>query len=1703
MLHTYVNREIPNLAEAILYSCARAFSPLSHTSCVLLESLLLPDQSEYDDERWLLSRRIRKWLSIAPYAELGSLIVNGRRQFYGTGDDARQLPSSLSSLCAQQVSSVCQSRLLDEVDKLQDSRAKYSHLLSLACLQDCAWARLFDDAAWSKTSRDAFIFLLAIGMKPNPCVLKHAHQRALDDMYASIRGSNSYITRQPDLVTVYNELSGRNDHDTEQVFGLSKHDVSGIMYDRLRDDYFNEDPCPKDFLQKEGYYVRGSDRLLSKVLRRKKHLDGIFWMLPLLLSLLSFYLTGVAPLANVSMPLDETFAINTAIITSLPINGALNNVISTLSCPYLFSWNFELLADIQLRILCGLIFVFLPAYILFMAFLFFCFGKDFWFLFIFGIFTFLFSVMFFLIGALFNSHFNSIWKSPEGRAIIFGQILSFLAVSPLQFRHDLCPSNWLWTIHAIGLLSCDIFMIICLCYQHCHKMGFYRKLTVTPTEKLVEFDTSIDDFMENTENEAILTAKAKIEKRDKARKDFCNAVTAKRMPRKLSASLKELVLQRRIQFRDEELLFKWYSQMFSVDRPAVASEEWDTAIEDAKKAMTLKSKTNILHRGGLTNLLPRAVLGFVYFVILLVDIFILLAYSDGATVFSPTEEMNIIQGWAIIYTLLAYGALEILPLRITAGEMLSSGDGSIVDNTSALSELIRKNARKKKEIYKNDLRRMLLNTIPISIMVATAGLFWLLEGKLSVDVWIFFFAAVFSYTGLILASFNMLFLTNPVTIRFSLMLGSGIPLGVGLSITAIEMLGSPKFAIVALGVSTWTMYLITLRIFLRQVGCSDSILQDEVLTAFALHQAQSNSQFISGQKWIGREHSSDHLILESDHDRPARFVALNNANKAKEKNQTLSIVPGRGIGSIIEDILEQSFIWWFSPSATKRSSAARCLAGLEPGPSILIMEVLQSWRKGDIKVEQCNEQCLLSDSECFSALGKLNQDHTLEVFVGIGGSDASSVLATRIAEAMIHEYVEMVLHWPHHAAVISELLLHRGEMRIPFRVQRQIELMDRKALRRLTEDTAVTQLKISARDGNDFSRWSTIRKSDRYSIVRRLRGDFLPNEALLEGQFALSELVNDACSKRLCHDRSLPFRPNGDDAIVLNCSKEDISSHTVGLYPLMVGVRTLLSIMFLQLLGDPSVHHELYHAETANISDGGLPLLVCLALKVVGLRIHQFVFGLYNKLLWQLLLFLPRKDLRLLHNEIKQLQKATGADGGTKAARRRLWQAWNKGEIDGIFSIYWDERLLRDEPSMKPYWYFRDRGWYNEALESLESNYQIIEESSMINAQEKDVMTHLCFRMQDLRMMGTAGQSPKIKDRPPKQKFPSEEGDGYKIRVAGLDSGTWPTQNGGVASCRRDLVERLPRISWVMYPEVGNTFQKMNYKFETNVESMNFIWLWGCDLDGPNERMFSTTPAVALMGRKLRTTNRVLQRQWAPLLRDVVRLLARGLAQSPSTAELDSCSRLCLRVYDYFQEYDWNLTWASPITRMAWRQAWMLELEEQQSRDKFFRAERPTSKDLDTALAMIWHFLMPLSTPLEPLPVYHGSHHGPQLLLSVIAKLRFGSSVIIWDHGLVWRERIVSFSESHYLTLFVRNVLTEMVAFGSKVIYHNSDAIVSCNSQFNPDWEVYIGGGPNSGSMNCERTRKKLSPVVNGMAGDAFKPCRATEEPYPCAVMVS
>ena len=171
--------------------------------------------------------------------------------------------------------------------------------------------------------------------------------------------------------------------------------------------------------------------------------------------------------------------------------------------------------------------------------------------------------------------------------------------------------------------------------------------------------------------------------------------------------------------------------------------------------------------------------------------------------------------------------------------------------------------------------------------------------------------------------------------------------------------------------------------------------------------------------------------------------------------------------------------------------------------------------------------------------------------------------------------------------------------------------------------------------------------------------------------------------------------------------------------------------------------------------------------------------------------------------------------------------------------------------------------------------------------------------------------------------------------------------------------------------------------------------------------------------------------------------------------------------------------------------------------DELLDAEHPTLDNLEEALSFFVHFLTPLSLPLPPQAmVVQSTHHGIQALLGVVAKRLFNSAFVIWDHGILWRERLLALSGFKGASLFSRNALAGLQRICAFLTLYNADVIVPCTNIGNPGWEAWLAGGRGD-SKRMALAHERISPVVNGMETDRFYVARTREEKLPSAVMLS
>jgi hypothetical protein len=163
----------------------------------------------------------------------------------------------------------------------------------------------------------------------------------------------------------------------------------------------------------------------------------------------------------------------------------------------------------------------------------------------------------------------------------------------------------------------------------------------------------------------------------------------------------------------------------------------------------------------------------------------------------------------------------------------------------------------------------------------------------------------------------------------------------------------------------------------------------------------------------------------------------------------------------------------------------------------------------------------------------------------------------------------------------------------------------------------------------------------------------------------------------------------------------------------------------------------------------------------------------------------------------------------TSRARSRLWNAWkNTPGFDGVIVRWLDERLLRKEPLLRPYWRRRDRGNLTGAGAFLNENADGVMAAVDLDNSISG-WAPLAIKIADLHSFGQGGDA----NSRTRSKDPDFDNDG--LQVLAVDSGTWPNEGGGVSACRRDMINNLRSVNWHMIAESANDFGLPKHQVRT------------------------------------------------------------------------------------------------------------------------------------------------------------------------------------------------------------------------------------------------------------------------------------------------
>jgi len=292
--------------------------------------------------------------------------------------------------------------------------------------------------------------------------------------------------------------------------------------------------------------------------------------------------------------------------------------------------------------------------------------------------------------------------------------------------------------------------------------------------------------------------------------------------------------------------------------------------------------------------------------------------------------------------------------------------------------------------------------------------------------------------------------------------------------------------------------------------------------------------------------------------------------------------------------------------------------------------------------------------------------------------------------------------------------------------------------------------------------------------------------------------------------------------------------------------------------------------------------------------------------------------------------------------------------------------------------------------------------------------------------------------------------------------GTYPYSGGGVSTWAHILCSKLrEEINFIILALTGMPYVKSQYELSQNIKSIIHIPQWGTA--EPISYIDRHTPFSEHIQRKSRTDQKVIRTIFMPLFRDLIRHVLDPFKPAKTSGEL------IYGFWKYYQVFDYKTTLSSPLVWSEFKQ----QLNSYRSAGP--SEEEPKMIDVTFGMRWIYHFMLPLAVPLPKVSATHSSLAGFPAIASIAAKYEYGTPMVLTDHGVYIRERLVNVSQTR-MSYFSKKLLLDLATFITRTVYHYADIIAPVTS-VHKKWEVEFGGG-----------EEQIRAIYNGVDTDKFIP---------------
>lgn len=300
-----------------------------------------------------------------------------------------------------------------------------------------------------------------------------------------------------------------------------------------------------------------------------------------------------------------------------------------------------------------------------------------------------------------------------------------------------------------------------------------------------------------------------------------------------------------------------------------------------------------------------------------------------------------------------------------------------------------------------------------------------------------------------------------------------------------------------------------------------------------------------------------------------------------------------------------------------------------------------------------------------------------------------------------------------------------------------------------------------------------------------------------------------------------------------------------------------------------------------------------------------------------------------------------------------------------------------------------------------------------------------------------------------------------KVKVLLITEGTYPFNGGGVSTWSHILCSEVTNVDFTLYAINAVFEKKTKYELPKTVKRVIQVPLWSPD--EPQDYFNYGEEYYKIVAKKEGASEKLIIKEFIPLFEGLLNFI---YGKQENLQELDY---IFYQMWLYFEDYDFKETLRSKSVWKTYKRVISKNIISERN---------PSAKLLDLTIGMRWiyRFLIPLSIVDVPkVDVAHLTLSGFTLLPALIAHYKHGTAIMLTEHGVFIRERLLAINNSEY-PFFLKNLLIRFSEAMAKLTYYLAEKIISVN-QFNAKWEKLYGAASD-----------KIQVIYNGIDAELFRP---------------